>query len=288
MAWSMTRNSAVVSLAGVLVVLLAAPAQARLDYEVRPGDTLSAIAAQHGVSPQSVASANDLDDPDHIVSGTVLVIPDGSGGTSASTHVVAPGETLGGIAAQYGVSTSALAEANGITNPDLIVAGQPLRVSGATSSASTTVSAPAATTASTSSTGVAASRDEVRRLITDAAVSHGWRPAVPLGLAMQESGWNNTVVSSVGARGIMQVMPATGEWVSRYLLRRPIDLGLPADNVAAGMAYLDYLYNRFDGNVEHALAAYYEGPQRVTDNGGPSSGAQRYVDNVLALADRYR
>jgi soluble lytic murein transglycosylase len=103
---------------------------------------------------------------------------------------------------------------------------------------------------------------------------------------MQESGWNNSVVSSAGARGIMQVMPATGEWVGQYLLNRSLDLGDPADNVAAGMAYLDYLYGRFDGDIERTLASYYEGPRRVEEN-GVSEGGRRYAANVLALAERY-
>lgn len=266
--------------ATLLVGVFPGVAHARLDYRVQGGDTLSAIAARHGVSATSLVDANGLDDPDRIVAGTVLVIPDGEG--PAGGHVVQPGETLSAIAARYGVSTSALAEANGITNPNLIRAGQHLRVSAGSSPA-----AQPATSSSAASSSTSSSRDDVRRLITQEAQRHGWRPAVPLGLAMQESGWNNSVVSSAGARGIMQVMPATGEWVGRFLLGRSLDLSDPADNVAAGMAYLDHLYNRFDGDIELTLAAYFEGPERVVRNGASESG-QRYAANVLALADRYR
>ena len=119
--------------ATLLVGVFPGVAHARLDYRVQGGDTLSAIAARHGVSATSLVDANGLDDPDRIVAGTVLVIPGGEG--PAGGHVVQPGETLSAIAARYGVSTSALAEANGITNPNLIRAGQHLRVAGGSSPA---------------------------------------------------------------------------------------------------------------------------------------------------------
>ena len=274
MAPSPRHRHALTALVTAAVLALPAPAHA---YVVAQGDTLSGIASRHGVSTRAVAEANRIADPDLVVAGTTLVIPDASGGTTSVTHVVQPGETLSHIAAQYGVSVSALAAANGIADPNRIRSGVTLAVAGGGGGAAT----------STSTAPVNASSGSVRQLISDAAVRHGWRPAVPLGLAMQESGWNNTVTSSAGARGIMQVMPATGEWVGTYLLDRPLDLSDPYDNVAAGMAYLDYLYGRFRGDIERTLAAYYEGPRRVEEN-GISEGGQRYAANVLALAERYR
>lgn len=270
-----------------LAATLLAPGVAAA-YEVADGDTLSGIAARTGVSASTLAEANRIADQDRIIAGTELVIPGESGGGSASTsHGVRDGETLSGIASRYGVSASDLAAANGISDPDLIVSGVALALQGSGQAApapsSQTASAPQSDSAPRS-TG----RDTVRQLISTTAADYGWRPSVPLGLAMQESGWNNTVVSSAGAVGLFQVLPVTGEWVSTYLVDRDLDLDDPADNVAAGMAYLDYLYNRFDGNVEHAVAAYFEGPGRTEAAGGPSTpGAQRYVDNVLALAEGY-
>lgn len=252
-------------------------------YVVRPGDTLSGIASAHGVPSASLVEANDLDDPDLIIVGATLVIP---GSRAGVTHVVQPGETLGGIAAAHGVSVADLAAANGITNPDLIRAGTTLAVQGGGSAPTATVAAPSGPASSPPTSGSVA-RGDVRALISEAAQRHGWRPAVPLGLAMQESGWNNSVVSSAGAVGIMQVLPATAEWVELFLLGRELDLHDPADNVAAGMAYLDHLYARFDADIEHTLAAYFEGPERVAAR-GPSESGRRYAANVLALAERYR
>lgn len=260
-------------------------------YVVRRGDTLSTIASRSGVSTRSLVSANRIADPHHIVAGDVLVIPDGSGGTTSVHHIVTVGETLSHIAEQYGVSVGALARANGITDPDQIRSGTRLSLSAGSSSSSTSVGSSSSGSSPTQTAGsgdASTGRGEVRQLISSAAQRHGWRPAIPLGLAMQESGWNNAVVSSAGARGIMQVLPSTGEWVGARLLDgRTLDLQDPADNIAAGMAYLDYLYNRFDQDVEKALAAYYEGPARVAAN-GISTGGRRYAANVMALAERYR
>lgn len=258
-------------------VIFAPPAGAA--YQVADGDTLSEIALRHRVPTAALASANGIADPDRIVSGTVLEIPDGQGGTTVSGHQVQPGETLSDIAAQHGISVTALAGANGITDPDRIISGRTLSLQAGGVQSTATVSEEAES----------ADRGAVQQMIRDAAVDHGWNPAIPLGLAMVESGWNNTVVSPAGAKGLFQVLPATGEWAGTYLLNRTVDLNDPADNVAAGMAYLDYLYDRFDGNAEHALAAYFEGPRRTEGAGGPSTpGAQRYVETVMAVADRYR
>lgn len=283
------RGGSVVA-ALLLSVVVATPAAA--EYEVADGETLSQIAQRHRVAVSALASANNIADPDVVISGTVLVIPDGDGGTTTSGHVVRPGEVLSAIAAQHGVSVAALAAANGISNPDLIYSGRTLALQGSGGQAEQSggqAASPAEVGGSLIGDGTPADRATVRQLITDAAASRGWNPAIPLGLAMMESGWNNTVVSSAGALGLFQVLPATGEWAGTYLLNRAVDLRDPADNVAVGMAYLDYLYDRFDGNAELAVAAYFEGPRRTEAAGGPSTpAAQRYVDNVLAVAERYR
>ncbi len=272
---TLRRSARATAFVGALV--LAVPLTASAHVVVAPGETLSDIAAEHGVSTDALAQANGLADPHLIVDGMSLALPTGSDGSAAAHHVVRSGEVLSQIAASKGVSVTSLAQVNGIRDPDRIRSGTRLVIDGTAAIATTTTGATRSTT----------NRSSAQQLITTAAQRHGWQPAIPLGLAMQESGWNNSVVSARGAIGLMQVLPATGEWVGAYLLGRDLDLNDPADNVAAGMAYLDYLNNRFDGELDRALAAYYEGPQRVTDR-GPSAGGQRYAANVKALAQRYR
>lgn len=104
-------------------------------YVVKPGETLSEIAARLGVSAADLASANGIDDRNLVWAGSRLRIATDAPATpdpaTQSTHVVRPGETLSEIAARFGVSTADLAAANGIENVDFVAAGTSLSVPGA-------------------------------------------------------------------------------------------------------------------------------------------------------------
>ena len=97
-------------------------------YTVQPGDTLSGIAAQYGTSWQTIQQLNGIADPNLIYPGQVLKVPGGAPAPSVTTYTIQPGDTLSGIAAQYGTSVSNLVALNGISNPDVIYAGQTIRV----------------------------------------------------------------------------------------------------------------------------------------------------------------
>jgi len=100
-------------------------------YIVRHGDTLSSIARHLGVSLQALIQANGIRNPNLIFAGQRLVIPK-DGGTCSSCggtfHRVQRGETLYSIALRYGRTVWAIAHANGIRNPNVIYAGQVLRI----------------------------------------------------------------------------------------------------------------------------------------------------------------
>jgi LysM repeat protein len=114
-------------LASALIVALTVAA-ASADYVVESGDTLGDIARAHGVSLSELADANGIDDPDLIRVGQVLVIPGTQGGGGGALYVVAPGDTLADIAAQFGTTVSALVGTNQLANPDLLLIGQELAV----------------------------------------------------------------------------------------------------------------------------------------------------------------
>jgi LysM repeat protein len=95
-------------------------------YVVQPGDTLETIAARTGLSPATLASVNQLDDPDLLQPGHELEIPS----TDGVLHVVAPGETLRSIAQQYNVDVTTVVAANELADPDHIVAGLRLFIPG--------------------------------------------------------------------------------------------------------------------------------------------------------------
>jgi len=93
----------------------------------------------------------------------------------------------------------------------------------------------------------------------------------------QESRWNPSARSRAGAIGLAQLMPGT----ARDLGVDPRD---PIQNLAGGARYLRQQLNRFDGNVEKALAAYNAGPGRVMTAGGIPSipETQAYVRAIVA------
>jgi LysM repeat protein len=88
-------------------------------YVVQPGDSLETIAARAGLSPATLASVNQLDDPDLLQPGSELEIPSSDG----VLHIVEPGETLRSIALQYNVEVTTLVAANDLADPDHIIAG---------------------------------------------------------------------------------------------------------------------------------------------------------------------
>lgn len=99
-------------------------------YIVRYGDTLSGIAYMHGVSVNSIVSANGIANPHRIYAGQRLYIP--CSGWYAPVHgtyyTVRMGDTLSSIAWRSGVSVWALVHANHIANPNVIYAGQRLYI----------------------------------------------------------------------------------------------------------------------------------------------------------------
>jgi hypothetical protein len=103
-------------------------------------------------------------------------------------------------------------------------------------------------------------------------------------LAWQESGFQSHVRSSVGAVGVMQVMPATRDFVERFVIGKRVPR-TPDGDVRVGVAYLDHLLDEFDGNVKKAVAAYYQGPAAVRKHGFFAE-TRRFVANVLALRGR--
>ncbi len=147
-SWS--RKLAAAGLAALLLLPLGVivanaqdtPPQSR--YVVQPGDTLDSIAAEFGVDATAILAASAIENPPSLTPAEIIVIPDPSespeaaawnasqrAGTSpfvAGVHDVAPGETLAGIAGEYGLDPWALAALNGLAEIDTLYTGQRLRL----------------------------------------------------------------------------------------------------------------------------------------------------------------
>jgi LysM repeat protein len=275
-------------------------------YRVRLGDSLSAIAAEHGVSLGQLAAANGLSPKGLLIAGTSLRLPSAaaSSGTATTTtaqatttgnaassgggHDVVPGDTLTGIAAANGITPASLAAANGLAPNAFVIAGTRLRIPARAPAAiapATTTAAPATNVPTTGAPAGAPGRLTASQ-IGSIAGANGAPSSLATAIAWQESGFNNAMVSVANARGIMQVMPATWDYVQNQLGAGRLDPASPADNVRAGSILLSRLLRDTGGDPATAVAAYYQGLGSVRRI-GMLPETRRYVANVLALRNRF-
>ena len=120
--------------------------------------------------------------------------------------------------------------------------------------------------------------------IAELSARYDLSPSLLEALVWQESRWRENAVSHAGARGLAQLMPGT----ARYLGVNPDD---PMQNLEGGARYLREQLDRFDGDLERALAAYNAGPGRVIRSGGIPNirETQGYVAAIMGrLADHSR
>jgi soluble lytic murein transglycosylase-like protein len=250
---------------------------------VQPGDTLSEIGVKYGVTVAQLRALNGIADPNRIYAGQRLRLtapaaiattaPTPAGGDLV--HVVVRGQTLTGIARQYGSTIAAIVQANAIANPSFLRVGQRLTIPGVPSP-SAAASAPA------SIASLAAARGEIGAIIRAEARSQGVPVAFALAVAWHESGWRPTVISRAGAVGVMQLTPATADWVAGTMLGHRVDLYDASSNVQAGVALLRHYLDRYQGDRTLVLAAYYQG-QTAADRHGVYGMTRPYIASILAL-----
>jgi hypothetical protein len=184
-------------------------------------------------------------------------------------HVVRPGESFFSIAARYHVSPWTLAQRNRLSLMTVIVPEQRLALP-----RGARLTAPTAA-------GPAASRDAVRSAIDYWSRVYGVDPALARALAWMESGFQQDVVSSVGALGVMQLLPETWEFVDVVLLGVETPRNYQG-NVRAGVRYLRWQLDEFGGDRRLALAGWYQGARAVREV-GLYGETKEFVRIVLAL-----
>ncbi len=124
------------------------------------------------------------------------------------------------------------------------------------------------------------SRAKVRHLIVRTARRNHVPRSLALAIAWQESGWHQPLVSADRAVGVMQLLPATADWMSLYVGRR-LNARDTYDNVAAGVALVGVLRDQ-TRHDRTAIAAYYQGLGAVRRHGVYPS-TRHYVRNVRAI-----
>ena len=297
-----------------LTVALAAPSMAAANFlhVVTPGESLSSVAATDGLSVAQLAAANGISPSASLVTGSTLGIPPrepvpAAVGTTATastsapaapvrpysarpgSYVVQTGDTLSAIAARAGTTVAALAAQNGLNPKAFLLTGSVLRVGGggAVTPAGSS-SQPVGSVAQGSPAGPPYPTAErvTAPQVASIAAANGVPPSLADAIGWQESGFNNALTSSADARGVMQILPGTWQWINSSLTRSPLSPNSAADNVRGGVLLLHSLLQATGGSPSMAAAGYYQGLPSVQRNGlFPST--QSYVRNVMALASSF-
>jgi len=293
------------------------PAGAAVDHTVAPGETLWSIAAANNLTTRTVAAFNGIPEDAAVVLGSTVRVPTvaegaaalGAAGTAPaattsagvttvapptpegapaarSGYTVRPGDTLGGLAAELGVTPQAIASMNGLAADALLITGTVLRLPDGPATPAGAAQPEPAQHVVPAAAPVASPGRLSGAEVSAIAAQHGAPGSLAAAIGWQESGFNNAMVSSANARGIMQVMPGTWEWIQANLAAGPLDPASPADNVKAGSLYLAQLLRDTGGDPALAAAGYYQGLGSVRER-GMYHDTRRYVDNVLALRSRF-
>jgi LysM repeat protein len=312
------------TLSAVLFAVFAvapASASAAVPHVVQPGETLWSIAAANNLTTRTVAAFNGLTENSQVVLGSTIMVPSTVEGyaalqkaglvstagdepesspapaTTTSTasaappalggYTVRPGDTLSELAAISHVSVSAIAAENGLDPNGVLLSGTVIKLpTGSPTPPRAAEPAPAATVVPQAAPQPTPSRVGAST-VQSVAAANGVSPSLAAAIAWQESGFNNSMVSSANARGVMQVMPGTWSYVQQNLLNgRSLNPASATDNVTAGVLYLKSLLNQTGGNEAAAIAGYYQGLGSVQSRGVLPETAH-YVANVEALRSRF-
>ncbi len=301
----------------IVLLVAAVPANAAVSHTVQPGETLWSIAAANNLTTRTVAAFNGVPETSNVVLGSSINVPTTVEGASAlqaagvqlagvapqaaaptaaaasqgapavlGSYVVRAGDTLSGLAANAGVATAQMAAANGLDPTAPLLTGTVLKLpSGAPAPAR--ASEPLPTQRVVPAAGPEPTPTRLGAAdIQSVASQHGVSPSLAAAIAWQESGFNNGMVSSANARGVMQVMPGTWSYVEQNLAGRSLDTNSATDNVHAGVLYLGHLLKETGGDESAAIAGYYQGLGSVRSR-GMFDDTQKYVANVQALRSRF-
>lgn len=259
------------------------------------GPASPAPAAAAATSAPGGDGDNDSDD---VAQGGVVSSASGQPAAGFGSYVVQPGDTLSAIAARAGMSVADLAATNGLDPAAPLLSGSVLRLGGGGGGSASSAQLATASAAG-QPVGAAAEGSPVAppyptpqtvapSQVGSIAAANGVPPSLADAIAYQESGFNNAAVSTADARGVMQILPGTWDWIQRTLVAGapPLAPASATDNIRGGVLLLRSLLNSTGGNPALAAAGYYQGLPSVQQNGiYPST--QQYVNNVMALAQRF-
>jgi len=244
-------------------------------HVVLAGEGFYAIGRRYRISATALARANGLTLASVIAPGQRLRVPGRSTRpiprpivrTEARlTHRVRSGESFFSISERYHVSPWGVARANRLSLMTTIVPGQRLTL-------------PRGAYLGDSSGDV--DRATVRTAIDRWSATYDVDPKLARAVAWMESGFQQDVVSSAGAIGVMQLLPESWQWVDEALLGE-VTPRTYEGNIRAGVRLLRWQLDQFGGDVRLALAGYYQGARAVRER-GLFEDTKQYVEVVQQL-----
>jgi LysM repeat protein len=215
------------------------------------------LAADGVVGPRTLAAL--------VLEGHVPVRPQAVS-TGSRRYTVRSGDSLIAIARRFHVSAAALARANRFDPSRVLLIGTKLKVPGGVTST------------------LDATPTEVRARLDFWSARLGVSVPLVRALAWMESGYQPNVVSNAGARGVLQTLPVTRDFVEEVLVGHSLPRTLDGD-IEVGVLYLRHLLRHFGGDEELGLAAWYQGEAAVRSK-GVLKITKPFVAGVLALKAR--
>lgn len=138
-------------------------------------------------------------------------------------------------------------------------------------------------------------KEKLASIIVDESRRANIDPLFVTAVIRAESMFKHKATSPRGAQGLMQLMPTTGRYISKLTnLEHPhaSDLRDPVTNIRLGIAYLQYLEKKFQGNRERTLIAYNWGPSNLSKSlsgkGAPPTQSLKYARSILSHHDQWR
>lgn len=285
--WRRRLRATAVPVLLAAVVTAGAPGIVR----IRSGDTLWDLARTHHTTVAALQAANHLHG-DRIYVGQLLKIPGTGAATPAKatapgwtgSYTVRAGDSVIVLAGHFRTSEAALIAANHLRGDGFIRIGQRLTVPGAPAAAAAGSSLVARHRAVLASRWQP-SKATARAMVAATARRYGVDPSLALAIALQESGFQQGVVSGADAIGVMQLLPGTASWLSQDVVGRPLDIFSAQDNITGGVVLLRLLLRAT--SLPNAIGAYYQGLGAIQQH-GMYADTKAYVTAVLANRQLFR
>lgn len=281
------------------VVTAGAPGLVR----IKSGDTLWDLARAHRTTVAAIQHANHLHG-DRIYAGQLLKIPGTGAATPSRTaqtsstktsstktdidwasYTVRTGDTVSALGRRFHTRQATLVSANHLRGDGLIRIGQHLRVPHPAAAKSTTESALITRHRAVLAARRQPSRAAIGSLVASTARRYGVDPSLAMAIALQESGFQQGVVSSADAIGVMQLLPDTATWLSDDVVARRLDIFSARDNITGGVVLLRLLLRAT--SLKNAIGAYYQGLGAIRRH-GMYDDTVAYVRAVLANQKLFR